>query len=137
MLHAVARQAGPVRIRDRLITLIRPHGEILGVLALVDGRDEADEHTVLALEHAAASLALELTHLRNLAEVELRLHRELVDDLLAGTDEASATPGPMLSDTTCTAATTSSWCSGRTGPPTNPSHRLWGGRPLAWACARC
>ena len=90
MLHAVARQAGPVRIRDRLITLIRPHGEILGVLALVDARDEADEHTVLALEHAAASLAPELTHMRNLAEVELRLHRKLVDDLLAGTDEASA-----------------------------------------------
>ncbi|MET7379841.1 helix-turn-helix domain-containing protein [Streptomyces sp. NPDC005526] len=90
MLHAVAKEAGPVRIRNRLITLIRPHGEILGVLALVDARDEADEHTVLALGHAAASLALELTHLRNLAEVELRLHRELADDLLAGTDETSA-----------------------------------------------
>ncbi|WP_112467928.1 PucR family transcriptional regulator [Streptomyces triticisoli] len=90
MLHAVAREVGPVRIKDRLITLVRPHGEILGVLALVDARNEADEHTVLALEHAATSLALELAHLRNLAEVELRLHRELVDDLLAGTDEASA-----------------------------------------------
>lgn len=90
MLHAVACQAGPVRVRDRLITLIRPHGDILGVLALVDARDEADEHTVLALEHAAAALAPELAHLRNLAEVELRLHRELVDDLLAGTDEVSA-----------------------------------------------
>ncbi|MER6784961.1 helix-turn-helix domain-containing protein [Streptomyces sp. NPDC000658] len=90
MLHAVARQAGPVRVKDRLIALVRPHGEILGVLAVVDAREEADEHTVLALEHAAASLAPELTHLRDLAEVELRLHRELVDDLLAGTDEASA-----------------------------------------------
>ncbi|MFE2468196.1 PucR family transcriptional regulator [Streptomyces mirabilis] len=90
MLHAVAREVGPVRIKDRLITLVRPHGEILGVLALVDARDEADEHTVLALEHAATSLAPELAHLRDLAEVELRLHRELVDDLLAGTDEASA-----------------------------------------------
>ncbi|MEU1534170.1 PucR family transcriptional regulator [Streptomyces fagopyri] len=91
MLRAVARQTGPVRIMGRLITLVRPHGEILGVLALVvDPRDEADEHTVLALEHAAASLALEMTHLRDLAEVELRLHRELADDLLAGTDEPSA-----------------------------------------------
>ncbi|MFF0789275.1 PucR family transcriptional regulator [Streptomyces spiralis] len=90
MLHAVAREVGPVRIKDRLITLVRPHGEILGVLALVDARDEADEHTVFALEHAATSLALELAHLRNLAKMELRLHRELVDDLLAGTDEASA-----------------------------------------------
>ncbi|MFF0763555.1 PucR family transcriptional regulator [Streptomyces sp. NPDC003631] len=90
MLHAVAREAGPARMKDRLITLIRPHGKILGVLALVDPRDEADEHTVLAMEHAATALAPELAHLRNLAEVELRLHRELVDDLLAGTDEASA-----------------------------------------------
>lgn len=90
MLHAVARQAGPARIKDRLITLIRPHGEILGVLSLVDARDEADEHTVLTLEHAAASLAPKLTHMRDLAEVELRLHRELTDDLLAGTDETSA-----------------------------------------------
>ncbi|WP_259656446.1 CdaR family transcriptional regulator [Streptomyces sp. gCLA4] len=90
MLHAVAREVGPVRIRDRLIALVRPHGEILGVLAVVDALGEADERTVFVLEHAAASLALELAHLRNLAEVELRLHRELVDDLLAGTDDASA-----------------------------------------------
>ncbi|MEU8577122.1 helix-turn-helix domain-containing protein [Streptomyces asoensis] len=89
-LHDIARQAGPVRTGDRLVTLIRPHGEILGVLALVDARDEADEHTVLALGHAATSLALELTHLRNLAEVELRLRRELADDLLGGTDGPSA-----------------------------------------------
>lgn len=90
MLHAVARQAGPVRVGDRVIALIRPHGEILGVLALVDARDEADEHTVLALGQAATSLALELTHLRSLAEVELRLRRELADDLLTGTDGPSA-----------------------------------------------
>ncbi|WP_062643010.1 helix-turn-helix domain-containing protein [Streptomyces maremycinicus] len=90
MLHAVARHAGPVRVKDRLTALVRPHGEILGVLAVVDARGEADEHTVLALEQAAASLAPELTHQRDLAEVELRLHRELVDDLLAGTDEVSA-----------------------------------------------
>ncbi|MFH8467148.1 PucR family transcriptional regulator [Streptomyces sp. NPDC017991] len=90
MLHTVARQAGAVRMKDRLVTLARPHGEILGVLTLVDARGEADDHTLLALEHATTPLALELAHLRNLAEVELRLHRELVDDLLAGTDEASA-----------------------------------------------
>ncbi|MFJ9078855.1 PucR family transcriptional regulator [Streptomyces sp. NPDC102278] len=90
MLHAVAREAGPVRMEGRLIALVRPHGEILGLLALVDALDEADAHTVFALEHAATSLALELAHLRNLAEVELRLRRELVDDLLTGTDPASA-----------------------------------------------
>ncbi|MFF4006584.1 PucR family transcriptional regulator [Streptomyces sp. NPDC001717] len=90
MLHAIAREVGPVRMGDRLVALIRPHVEILGVLAVVGARGETDEHTVLALEHAATSLSLELAHLRNLAEVELRLHGELVEDLLAGTDEASA-----------------------------------------------
>ncbi|MFJ4604051.1 PucR family transcriptional regulator [Streptomyces griseoluteus] len=85
MLHAVAREPGPVRMEDRLVALVRPRGEILGVLALVDVRNEADEHTVFALGHAAKSLSLELAHLRDLAEVERRLHRELVDDLLAGT----------------------------------------------------
>ncbi len=90
MLQRVARRGGPMRVKDRLICVIRPRGEVLGVLALVDPRDEADEYTVFALEHAATSLALELSHLRHLAEVELRLRRELVDDLLAGTDETSA-----------------------------------------------
>ncbi|MBB3078890.1 sugar diacid utilization regulator [Streptomyces violarus] len=90
MLQGVARRGGPVRIKDRLISLVRPRGEVLGVLALVDPGDDADEYTMFALEHAATSLALELSHLRHLAEVELRLRRELVDDLLAGTDEVSA-----------------------------------------------
>ncbi|MGW5304110.1 PucR family transcriptional regulator [Streptomyces griseoluteus] len=90
MLHAVAREAGPVRVDDRLVALVRLRGEILGVLALVDVRDEADEHTVFALGHAAKALSLELSHLRELAEVEGRLHRELVDDLLAGTAGAGA-----------------------------------------------
>ncbi|MFD5453006.1 PucR family transcriptional regulator [Streptomyces sp. NPDC127100] len=90
MLQGVARRGAPVRIKDRLICVMRPRGEVLGVLALVDPQDEADDYTVFALEHAATSLTLELSHLRHLAGVELRLRRELVDDLLAGTDEASA-----------------------------------------------
>lgn len=90
MLQEGARRGGPVRIKDRLISVIRPRGEVLGVLALVDPLDDADEYTLFALEHAATSLALEMSHLRQLAEVELRLHRELVDDLLGGTDETSA-----------------------------------------------
>jgi sugar diacid utilization regulator len=39
-----------------------------------------------AIEYASTSLAIELSHGRNLAEVELRLGRDLVDDLVSGTD---------------------------------------------------
>ncbi|GHB39137.1 hypothetical protein GCM10010347_05760 [Streptomyces cirratus] len=90
MLRQAAVGPGAVRVKDRLIALARPRGEVLGLLAVLDPDGTADAHTLFALEHAVRSLALELAHLRNLAEVELRLSRQLVDDLLEGTGEASA-----------------------------------------------
>ncbi|MFE6942062.1 PucR family transcriptional regulator [Streptomyces chartreusis] len=90
MLGRVAREAGPVRVKGRLIALARPRGEVLGVLAVEDPEATADEHTMFALDHAQRSLAQELVHMRELTEVELRLRRQLIDDLLEGTDETSA-----------------------------------------------
>lgn len=90
MLHDAARRLHPLRVKDRLVALACPQGEVLGVLALVDPEARADEHALLALEHAATFLSLEQAHLRNTAEIELRLRRELVGDLITGTDEASA-----------------------------------------------
>ncbi|MEU6353685.1 helix-turn-helix domain-containing protein [Streptomyces sp. NPDC047072] len=90
MLGQVARKEGPVRVKDRLIALARPRGDVLGVLAVEDPEATADEHTVFALDHAQRALAQELVHMRELAEVELRLRRQLIDDLLEGTDETSA-----------------------------------------------
>lgn len=90
MVQQVARQAGPARVKDRLIALARPRGDILGVLALEDPEATADEYTLFALDHAQRSLSQELMHMRELTEVELRLRRQLIDDLLEGTDETSA-----------------------------------------------
>ncbi|MEU9896009.1 helix-turn-helix domain-containing protein [Streptomyces phaeochromogenes] len=90
MLRQVAREAGPVRVKDRLIALARPRGDLLGVLAIEDPEATADDHTMFALDHAQRSLAQELMHMRELTEVELRLRRQLIDDLLEGTDETSA-----------------------------------------------
>ena len=90
MLRQVAREPGPVRVKTRLIALARPRGDLLGVLALEDPEATADEHTMFALDHAQRSLAQELLHMRELTEVELRLRRQLIDDLLEGTVEASA-----------------------------------------------
>ncbi|MDX3799101.1 PucR family transcriptional regulator [Streptomyces sp. AK04-3B] len=90
MLRQVAREAGPVRVKDRLVALARPRGNLLGVLALEDPGATADEQTVFVLDHAQRSLAQELMHMRELTEVELRLRRQLIDDLLEGTDETSA-----------------------------------------------
>ncbi|WP_239015546.1 helix-turn-helix domain-containing protein [Streptomyces sp. CdTB01] len=89
MLRQAAREAGPVRVKDRLIALVRPRGDLLGVLALHDPESTADEHTLFALDHAQRSLTQELLHMRELAEAELRLRRQLIDDLLEGTDETT------------------------------------------------
>ncbi|MEU9213004.1 helix-turn-helix domain-containing protein [Streptomyces sp. NPDC048415] len=90
MLRQVAREEGPVRVKDRLIALLRPRGDVLGVLAIEDPEATANEHTRFALDHAQRSLAQELMHMRELTEVELRLRRQLIDDLLEGTEETSA-----------------------------------------------
>ncbi|WP_458248396.1 PucR family transcriptional regulator [Streptomyces sp. MAI_2237] len=90
MLRQATHEAGPVRVKDRLICLVRPRGDLLGVLALHDPGSTAGEHTIFALDHAQRSLAQELLHVRELTEAELRPRRQLIDDLLEGADETSA-----------------------------------------------
>jgi DNA-binding PucR family transcriptional regulator len=81
---------GPVRDKGRLITLAQPGNEVLGVIALIDPDRTAGDSEKVALEHANTVLTLELAHLRALGEAELRLRRDLVEELLAGTDAESA-----------------------------------------------
>jgi sugar diacid utilization regulator len=90
LLHRSARQGHPVRDRDRVVFTVQPRHEILGALALVDPGHAVGPGELLVLERGATALALELAHLRSLAEVELRLRRDLVDDLVTGTDADSA-----------------------------------------------
>ncbi|MHA6795060.1 PucR family transcriptional regulator [Pseudonocardia bannensis] len=88
------RAGGPVRDRDRLLALAQPGSEVLGTIALLDPEGAATPTQVLTLKQAATVLGTELAHQRGLDEVELRLRRDLIDDLLNGTrsdtDEAGA-----------------------------------------------
>jgi sugar diacid utilization regulator len=90
LLHELAAQNGPARIGGRVLTLVQPGAEILGVLALQDPDNTVTENSLFALRYGTTALALELSHKRSLAEIELNLRRELVDDLLAGTDRDGA-----------------------------------------------
>ena len=90
MLRRVIREGRPVREAGRLLTVARPRDDVLGVLVLVDPAGAAGEQELVALEHGATVLAMELARLRSLADTELRVRRELVDELLSGTDAASA-----------------------------------------------
>jgi sugar diacid utilization regulator len=86
LLRQTATTPHPVRVRDRVVSLVRPRHEVLGVLALIDPAGTVGRHELFALEYGTTVLSLELAHQRNLAEVELRVHRELVDDLITGAD---------------------------------------------------
>lgn len=90
VLRRAAVTNGTEREGDWLFRVIRPRGDILGVVAMRDPHRAADPVDILALESAATILALELAHQRALAESELRLRRDLVEDLLAGTDNEGA-----------------------------------------------
>lgn len=90
ILRQAAQRGGVIRDRHRLSMVVQPRSDVVGVLALIDPHHTAGDLELFALEHSAMTLALELTHRKNLAEAELRLRRDLVEDLLTGTDNASA-----------------------------------------------
>jgi sugar diacid utilization regulator len=73
-----------------VLALVQPRAEILGVLALNDPDNTVTEDNLFALHYGATVLALELSHQRTVAEIQLNLRRDLVDDLLAGTDRDGA-----------------------------------------------
>ncbi|MCW2644428.1 MAG: transcriptional regulator [Pseudonocardiales bacterium] len=85
---AIARAGHAVRTKGRLLALARPGNETLGAVVLADPRRVAGDYESFVLEHAAVVLGMELAHRRSLVEVELRLRRQLVDDLVSGTDDS-------------------------------------------------
>lgn len=90
LLRRLMRASEPVRDGERLILLASPRTDVLGVLALIDAEHRADHADLVALEHGATVLSMELARLRGIADTELRLRRDLIHDLLAGSDDESA-----------------------------------------------
>jgi hypothetical protein len=85
-LAGLAARHGPMRLKDRIAVVISPRGENLGVLAIVDPHHSVTDDDIFALHFACTMLGYELSHRRNLVELEQSVRRELFDDLLAGTD---------------------------------------------------
>lgn len=89
LLSRALKHKGPLREGTCWLAVARARMDVLGVLLLVDPDGTVGEHELMALEYGATVLAMEFSHLQSLAEVELRLRRDVAEDLLAGTDEAS------------------------------------------------
>jgi sugar diacid utilization regulator len=65
---------------------VHSRGETLGVIGIWDPDDSRSDDDRFAVEYASAMIAVELAHRRNVAEVEIRLGRDLADDLVAGAE---------------------------------------------------
>ena len=87
IIRSALEAEGPFREQDRLMVVARPGEDILGVLALFDPDKTAGAGETFALEYAGTVLSMELARLRSAEDTELRLRRDLVDDLLTGADE--------------------------------------------------
>jgi sugar diacid utilization regulator len=89
LLRRAEREGGILGRRDRLVAVARPDEHTVGVIALIRPSAAASDTDRVALEHAATVLALDLVRQRGVAETELRLRRDLVEDLLSGADPDS------------------------------------------------
>jgi hypothetical protein len=80
----------PVQEPRRLVALVLPDRDVLGAMCLLeDGRPyTADD--VFALEYGTRLLQVELSHRRSIAQLELKLGRDLVYELVSGMDEETA-----------------------------------------------
>jgi sugar diacid utilization regulator len=73
----------PVYGDGRILVVISAGSEVLGSLTLIDPARTAGEHEKTVCEHGATVLAMEMSRLRSVIEVELRMGRDVVDELLA------------------------------------------------------
>src|SRR5690349_13960285 len=64
LLRRLMQAGRPVRDGERLILLASPRSDVLGVLALIDPGHTADKADLVALEHGATVLSMELARLR-------------------------------------------------------------------------
>jgi sugar diacid utilization regulator len=86
LIQRVLEAHGPVRESGRIVVIAGSREQVDGFISLIDPDGTAGEPDVVALEHGATVVAMELSRLRSLGEQQLRLGRDLLEDLLAGAD---------------------------------------------------
>lgn len=87
LLRDLSSDGHPKRHGERVVALASPRSDVAGTVALVDPEGKAGAFELVALEYGATVLAVELARLASMAEAELRVSRDLVEELLAGVSE--------------------------------------------------
>ena len=90
LLRRLLREGQSTWESGRVMRAASPRADSVGVIALIDPDRVARNEDLAALEYGATILSMELARLRTVADTEVRVRRDLVEDLLAGTGGASA-----------------------------------------------
>lgn len=80
----------PVQEPRRLVALVLPDRDVLGAMCLLENGLPYTAEDVFALQYATRLLQVELSHRRRIAQLELKLGRDLVYELVTGMDEETA-----------------------------------------------
>ena len=91
-VRTLLRTRKPTRVGDRIVVLAAPRYDVVGLLSLLDPDGAAGKFELLALEHGATVLAVELARLASVMEAENRVGRDLLEDLVSGRDPRSLAP---------------------------------------------
>jgi sugar diacid utilization regulator len=90
IVKTLLRKRKPTRIGSRIVVVAAPRYDTVGLLSLLDPDGAAGKFELLALEHGATVLAVELARLASVAEAEHRVGRDLLEDLVNGRDQPTA-----------------------------------------------
>lgn len=90
LVNRLTAERRSIRHGGRAVALASPRPGVVGLVAIIDPDNTCDAADLMALEHSATVLAVELARVRGLADAEIRLRRDLLHDLLAGIDDESA-----------------------------------------------
>ena len=80
----------PVQEPRGLVALVLPDRDVLGAMCLLGVGRPYTADDVFALEYGTRLLQVELSHRRSIAQLELKLGRDLVHELVSGMDEEAA-----------------------------------------------
>lgn len=92
LLRRMLREGACVWESGRVMRVASPRPDSIGVIALIDPRHLTRDEDLAALDYGATILSLELARLRSIADTEIRIRRDLVEDLLDGIDAETAIP---------------------------------------------
>ena len=89
LLRRLLGESASVWEAGRVIRVASPRPDSIGLIALLDPDRMARDEDLAALEYGATILSMELARLRSIADTNIRIRRDLVEDLLSGTSTDS------------------------------------------------